>query len=184
MASSAAGSPVIAVTDGSACGGHDARGDGRVGSLMRHFLAASAVPGLAGGMPKSAGTALLIAAAGALERDPPRVPRTGARAVSVAAVADPAQEEKLPTVRSDADDQSQRIHALPRSGRGGWTTTRRCAKKGAANRALPSVGFSQRVRGGQTPDPHPSAPSAGPIYLNCHPSDNPLLLPVANIRAS
>ena len=64
-----------------------------MGSLMRHFLAASAVPGLAGGMPKPAGTPLLIAAAGPLERDPTCVPRTGARAVSVSAVADPAQEE-------------------------------------------------------------------------------------------
>src|SRR6266545_8012374 len=27
-------------------------------------------------------------------------------------------------------------------------------------------GFRQRVRGVATPDPHPSAPSAGPIYLN------------------
>jgi hypothetical protein len=133
---------------------------------MRHFLVASAVPGLASRVVKPARTALLIETAGPLQRDPPRVACADARAVAVSAVADPAQEEELLAVRADADDQPQRIHALPRSGRGGWTTTRRCAKKGAANRALPSVGFRQRVRGVATPDPHPSASSAGTIYLN------------------
>jgi hypothetical protein len=63
--------------------------------------------------------------------------RTDARAVAVSVVTDPAQEEELLAVRSDADDQPQRIHALPRSGRGGWTTPSGCAKKGAASRALP-----------------------------------------------
>jgi len=104
---------------------------------MRHFLAASAVPGLAGRVVEPAGTALLIEAAGPLQRDPTRMIRADARAVAVSAVADPAQEEELLAVRSDVNDQPQRIHALPRSGRGGWTTTRRCAKKGAADRALP-----------------------------------------------
>ena len=111
-----------------------------MGSLMRHYLVLSApraVPRLAGGMAKPAGAALLIATAGPLERDPPRVAGAGPRAVAVSAVADPAQEEELLAVPSDADDQPQRVHALPRSGRGGWTSPRRCAKKGAANRALP-----------------------------------------------
>src|SRR5262249_52776806 len=49
----------------------------------------------------------------------------------------PAQEELAATVRSAADDQPQRIHALPRSGRGGWTITKWRAKKRAASRALP-----------------------------------------------
>jgi hypothetical protein len=113
-----------------------------VGSLMRHDFALSApraVPRLTGGMAKPAGAALLIATAGPLQRDPTRMARAGARAVAVSAVADPAQEEELLAVRSDADDQPQRVHALPRSGRGGWTTMKRCAKKGAASRALPCV---------------------------------------------
>jgi len=90
-------------------------------------------------MQQPAGAPLLIALARPLQRDPPRVARAGVRAVALAAVADATQEEELPAVRSDADDQPQRIHRLPRSGRGGWTSTPRCAKKGAANVALPRV---------------------------------------------
>ncbi len=104
---------------------------------MRHFLAAGAVPGLASGMVKPAGAAVLIAPASPLEGDPTRMARAGPRAVALSAVADPAQEEELLAGDSSADDQPQRIHALPRSGRGGWTTTTGCAKKGAATRALP-----------------------------------------------
>src|SRR2546428_12872045 len=63
--------------------------------------------------------------------------RAGPRAVALSAVADPAQEEELLAGDSSADDQPQRVHALPRSGRGGWTTTTGCAKKRAATRALP-----------------------------------------------
>jgi len=48
---------------------------------MRHFLAASAVPGLAGGVVEPAGAAPLVPSARPLERDPPRVARAGARAV-------------------------------------------------------------------------------------------------------
>ncbi len=106
---------------------------------MRHFRAAGAVPRLASGMVKPAGAAVLIAPAGLLQRDPPRVARASPRAVALAAVAAPAQEEELLAVGSDADDQPQRVHTLPRSGRGGWTTSSRCANKGAANRSLPGV---------------------------------------------
>ncbi len=123
---------------------------------MRHFLAAGAVPGLAGRMAKPTGAALLIEPAGPLQRDPTRMIRAGARAVAVSAVADPAQEEELLAVRSDADDQPQRIHALPRSGRGGWTTTTRCAKKGAATRALPRC----------VPPEGPGCRDSGPSPLN------------------
>jgi hypothetical protein len=45
---------------------------------MRHFLAAGAVPSLAGRMAKPAGAALLIEPAGPLERDPTRVTRAEA----------------------------------------------------------------------------------------------------------
>ena len=88
-------------------------------------------------MVESARAALLIALAGVLERALPRVARAGPRAVPLPAVAHLAEEELVPTVESAADDHSQRIHALPRSGRGGWTVTACYAKKGAANRALP-----------------------------------------------
>jgi hypothetical protein len=104
---------------------------------MRHFVAASAVPRLAGGVVESARAALLIALAGVLERTLRRVARAGPRAVPLPAVAHPAEEELVPAVESAADHQPQRIHALPRSGRGGWTATAYYAKKGAATRALP-----------------------------------------------
>jgi len=93
---------------------------------MRHYFTPHAtppVPRLAGGVAKAARAALLIAAAGVLERAVPRVARAGPRAVPLPAVAHPAEEELVPTVESAADDHSQRIHALPRSGRGGWTVT-------------------------------------------------------------
>jgi hypothetical protein len=104
---------------------------------MRHFFAAGPVPGLAGGVVEPAGAALLIQAAGAPQGDLPCVDGARARAVALAAITEAAQEEELLAVRAEADDQPQRIHALPRSGRGGWTTLTRCARKGAATRALP-----------------------------------------------
>ena len=113
-----------------------------MGSLMRHYLALSApraVSRLTGGMAKPAGPALLIAPAGALQRDPPRVVGAGARAVAVSAVADPAQEEELLAVRSDADDQPQRVHALPRSGRGGLDNHHRLCEEGSGDSHAPKV---------------------------------------------
>ena len=105
----------------------------------RHFLAVGPVAGLAGRVPKPAGAALLIPTPGPPQRDPARVARARPRAVALPAVAAAAQEEELLAIRPNTDDQSQRIHALPRSGRGSWTSTLRCAKKGAATRALPRV---------------------------------------------
>jgi hypothetical protein len=104
---------------------------------MRHYLSARTIPGLAGGVVEATGPAPLIAMAGTVERGAAGVLRTGARAVPLSAVTHPAQIEELATLRSSADDQPQRIHTLPRSGRRGWTTMGRCAKKGAASRALP-----------------------------------------------
>ena len=106
---------------------------------MRHFLAVGPVAGLAGRVPKPAGAALLIPTPGPPQCDPARVARARPRAVALPAVAAAAQEEELLAIRPNTDDQPQRIHALPRSGRGGWTSTLRCAKKGAATRALPRV---------------------------------------------
>jgi class 3 adenylate cyclase len=42
-------------------------------------------------------------------------------------------------VRSDTDDEPQRIHAPPRSGRGGWTRMSPCAKKGSGDSRAPKV---------------------------------------------
>jgi hypothetical protein len=110
------------------------------------------------------GAALLIAPAGVLERPPADVDGAGPATVPLPAVAPAAQEEQLLAAPPGADDQPQRIHALPRSGRGGWTSTERCAKKGAAWYALPRV-ISPEGPGCPDSGPHPSAPSAGPIYL-------------------
>ena len=57
----------------------------------------------------------------------------------MAAIADAAQEEELLAVWSDADDQPQRIHALPRSGRGGWTTTDTVCEEGSGDSRAPTV---------------------------------------------
>ena len=105
---------------------------------MRHFLASAAIPGLAGRVVKVTRAAPLIAPAGLAQGPLPRVGRTRRRAVPLAPVTPPAQEELLTTVQSATDHQPQRIHAPPRSGRGGWTITGGRAKKGAASRALPS----------------------------------------------
>jgi hypothetical protein len=104
---------------------------------MRHNLAAGAVAGLAGRVSKPAGATLLIAPTGVLKRDAPGAAGAFTRAVALPPITPTAQEEDLLAVRSDTDDEPQRIHALPRSGRGGWTSTSPCAKKGAATRALP-----------------------------------------------
>jgi hypothetical protein len=104
---------------------------------MRHFLTARPVPGLTGGVMEAPGPAPLIATAGVVQRGASGLRRTEVRAVPLPAVTPAAQIEQLATIRLGADDQPQRIHTLPRSGRGGWTTTDWCAKKGAANRALP-----------------------------------------------
>lgn len=65
---------------------------------MRHFLAAGAVAGLAGGVVEAAGAAPLIAPAGVLERGAPGALSAGARAVPLPAVASPAQVEELATL--------------------------------------------------------------------------------------
>src|SRR5438093_4491390 len=104
-----------------------------------HFLVPGAVLGLAGRMAKPAGPALLIETPSTLERDPPCVARAGARAVAVPTVTDPAQEEQLLAVRSDADDQPQRVHALPRSGRGGLDNHHRLCEEGSGDSHAPKV---------------------------------------------
>src|SRR5574341_2046883 len=140
------------------CGGEDARDGGGLGSLMRHYLTAGAVASLAGRVPKPTGATLLIAPAGVLERDAPGAAGACPRAVPLPPITPTAQEEELLAVRPDTEDQPQRIHALPRSGRGGWTSTLRCAKKGAATVALPRV-MPPEGPGCRDSGPSPSAPS-------------------------
>ncbi len=89
---------------------------------MRHYFTTSAprpVPRLASVVAKPAGAALLIAAAGFLERGATGVRSTGARAVPLPTIAAPAQIEDVTAVRADTDHPPQRVHALPRSGANG-----------------------------------------------------------------
>ena len=72
---------------------------------MRHFFAARAVPGLAGGMAEPAGALPLIAPAGVLERRAPGALSTRVRAVPLPAITPAAQVEELATLWSGADDQ-------------------------------------------------------------------------------
>ena len=108
---------------------------------MRHFFAAApAVPGLAGGVVEPAGTALLIAAAGPAQRDAPGA-RRRTRASSSDAPRSQTRHRKKSCwqSRSAADDEPQRIHALPRSGRGGWTSTATVCEEGSGESRAPKV---------------------------------------------
>ena len=109
---------------------------------MRHYFAlgtAFAIPGLAGGVTQSTGAAALIPLARGPQRRPSRAGGTGAGTVPLPAIANAAEEEQLLTGRSGTDDQPERVHAPPRSGRGGWTMSGSCARKEAASRALPTL---------------------------------------------
>jgi hypothetical protein len=128
---------------------------------MRHFFPLGAVAGLAGRVAESARPLPLIAPTRLPERDAPSTAGAGPRAVALPPVTPTAQEELLLAVGPGTDDQPQRIHALPRRGRGGWTSTLRCAKKGAANVALPRVMSRQRARSGEDSGPSPLSAVAG-----------------------
>lgn len=107
---------------------------------MRHNLAErvpQAVQRLPGRMAKPAGPALLVAPAGGVQRAAPRVARAQSRAVALPAITGPAQVEELPTGRPAADDQSQGIHALPRSGRGGLDNPDGVCEEGSGESRAP-----------------------------------------------
>jgi hypothetical protein len=111
-------------------------------------------------VPKPAGAALLIQPPGPPQRHAARVAGARPRAVTLSAVADPAQVEEALAVRPDTDDQPQRIHALPRSGRGGWTSTK--ARYGVRRRER-RLARSQGVMPPEGPgwsDSGPSPPTA------------------------
>jgi hypothetical protein len=136
---------------------------------MRHVLApglARPVAGLAGGVTKPAAAAVLIPAAGVLQGPPAGGGGAGARAVPLPAVAASAQVEELATVRSGAEAQSQRIHALPRSGRGGLDNPETVCEEGSGESRAPNVWDLPEGPGCPDSGPSPSAPSAGMLYLN------------------
>jgi hypothetical protein len=112
----------------------DARDDLRV--LMRHFFAlavARAIRRLPRRVSEPTGTGPLVPAAGAPERRTPSLASTRAAAVPMSAITRSAEQEQLATIRSDTNDQPQRLHAPPRSERGGWTITTAVCEEGALN---------------------------------------------------
>ena len=138
---------------------------------MRHDFALSAtgpIPGLAGRMPTPPGAtpALLIAAAGALERDPTGVSGAGPRAVPLATVTHTRHRKKScpQSGRPQMIKHSESTRSRAQDARAGQPPDgmRRRERRIARSQ----VWVRQRARGGQTPGPHPVASSAGTVYLN------------------
>jgi hypothetical protein len=87
---------------------------------MRHELAPVAVDLRASRVVEPAGAALLVAPPRlALLASPGRL-GAGPRAVALAPVAAAADEEDLPAVGPEADDEAQRVHGLGRAAKN-WT---------------------------------------------------------------
>ncbi len=86
---------------------------------MRHFLP-SAAPGAVAGLPRgvlpAARARVLVAIAGLAQRASAGASGAGARAVPIPAIAMAAQEEDLLAVGAPANDESERVHRLPRAG--------------------------------------------------------------------
>ena len=125
------------------CGGDDARAEGRVGSLMRHFLAAGAVDryrAWRAAWRNRPGRRSLIAAARVLERGPPRAaPRR--RASSTAARGRSRRHRKKSwrqSARAQMTNRSESTRSRAQDA-GAGQPRGSYAKKGAANRALPGV---------------------------------------------
>ena len=107
---------------------------------MRHVLrVAAAVPGLPGRVVEAAGARPLVPLPGPVQRLAPGGARPRARAVAIAAIAAATQEEELPAVGSPADNKPQRIHALPRSGRGGLDKVALLCDEGSGESRAPKV---------------------------------------------
>jgi hypothetical protein len=123
---------------------------------MRHVLAPSAIPSLAGGVVEAALPAPLIPPARGVEGLVPRPMGAGARAVAIAPIADAAQEEHLPTVAAGADhkrSESTSPCGLPARM---WTRVRRYASYGFWDRLNRVLRGSARGSGGvKPPGPHP-----------------------------
>ena len=89
------------------------------GSLMRHILTPGPIPGLPRGVAAAAGPAVLIAAAGGVERGPAGPVGAAPRAVPIAAIAAAAEEEDVAAVGAGADHESERVHRSSRARREG-----------------------------------------------------------------
>src|SRR6266545_2693300 len=142
----------------------DAGARGAVGSRMRHFLAPGAVARLAGGVMEAPAAAVLIAAAGRLPGGVPGAVRARPRAIASAAIAAPAEEEDLPTVRAGADHKPERVHAPPRPGHRGGQSRAAMRRRGAESRAPQCVIWPEGP-GCADSGPSPFRPSRGTIYV-------------------
>src|SRR5256712_6832011 len=142
----------------------DAGARGAVGSRMRHFLAPGAVGRLAGGVMEAPAGAVLIAVAGRLPGGVRGAVRAGPRAIAIAAIAAPAEEEDLPTVRAGADHKPERVHAPPRPGHRGGQSRAAMRRRGAESRAPQCVIWPEGP-GCADSGPSPFRPSRGTIYV-------------------
>src|SRR5256712_3412619 len=131
---------------------------------MRHFLAPGAVARLAGGVMEAPAAAVLIAVAGRLPGGVPGAVRARPRAIAIAAIAAPAEEEDLPTVRAGADHKPERVHAPPRRGHRGGQSRAAMRRRGAESRA-PQCVIGPGGRGCADSGPSPFRPSRGTIYV-------------------
>jgi hypothetical protein len=84
------------------------------GTLMRHVLPPVPVVGRAGGVVEATDPAPLMLPPGLPLLLPARGRGARPRAVPLAPVAAPADEEDLPAVRPVADDEAQRVHGSGR----------------------------------------------------------------------
>ncbi len=147
----------------------DGRGGGRgddaaiergLGSLMRHILAPGPIAGLAGRVVESPPPGLLVPPGRRVERGVPRMLRTGAGAVAIAAIAPAAEEEDPTAVCAPADDESERVHAPPRARRGGGQSQPDMRRQGRAESRAPAR-FGPRARSGSDSGPSPTSALGG-----------------------
>jgi hypothetical protein len=96
------------------------------GTVMRHESLAVAVVLRARRVIEPAGAAALMSPPRLALLAPPRRLRAGPRAVALAAIAAAADEEDLPALGAEADDEAQRVHGLGRAAKN-WTPTARRA---------------------------------------------------------
>jgi hypothetical protein len=142
------------------------RGDGRgddagvargQGSLMRHILAPASIASLAGRVVDPTAPAPLIPPTRGVQGRAPGPVGAAARAVAIASIADPAQEEHLPTVDAGADHKTKRVHQSLRVARKGVDTRAEVCELwslGPAESRPPR--FGPRVRRDRASGPSPS----------------------------
>lgn len=129
---------------------------------MRHILAPGAVPGLAGGVAEAAGPAVLIAAAGGVERGAAGPMGAAPRAVPIAPIAVAAEKEDLVTVAAGADHVPERVHRSSRARREGMDTREEICELWSLGLAESRLArFGPRVRRGRASGPSPSRRPGG-----------------------